>query len=339
MVDRKLTPPRPFSPTINRGAMRLKTISPNLNILTCANKYQINITKKGRKKCVGWKKRIVQKKMLDNLLSKKAIDCDNIVAPRQNLSNCWFNVFFMVFFISDMGRKFHRFLRQAMITSKLPGGGYIEKKLRWPFFLLNRYIEASLRGKSDPSRFAKLMDTNEIIRGIYRQIEPEQRGIVKTQIAANPLTYYISIMEYLGKGKKHFALSWITLHDRQYKTVRERIKEYIHHRDAAPNMLFLEYSGTLKVKKERHIRVATPSTDYHYSLDSAILRDTENEHFSAYITCNGKDYGFDGESFSRIAPFSWKNKLNKDERWRFAEQYRTYFNFTKGYLILLYYRV
>ena len=39
-----------------------------------------------------------------------------VVAPKQLRSNCWFNVFFMVFFISDKGRSFFRHLRQTMIT-------------------------------------------------------------------------------------------------------------------------------------------------------------------------------------------------------------------------------
>ena len=54
---------------------------------------------------------------------------------------------------------------------------------------------------------------------------------------------------------------------------------------------------------------------------------------------DNKDYGFDGESFSRMQPFSWKTKLNRNSKWRFAEQYETYFNFTKGYQLLIYYLI
>ena len=338
-IPRNLAPPRSFSPTINREALQLRSISPNPNILICGGKYQINIVKHGRKKCLDWREKRVKKVMLDNLLSKKPIHCGNIIAPKQNLSNCWFNAFFMVFFISDQGRKYHRFLREAMITSHLPKGRRIAKRLRWPFFLLNRYIEASLRGKDDPARFAKLMDTNEVIRTIYRQLNPTYKGIAKTRVPANPLTYYISIMEYLGKGDEHFALSWFNAYDQKYQSVRSKIKEHISHYHRAPNMLFLEYSGDKKVRKEKRVKISTPSGTYHYGLDSAILRDIGGEHFSAYITCNGKEYGFDGESFSRISPFKWKNRINKNTKWRFSEQYRTYFNFTKGYLILLYYRM
>ena len=64
---------------------------------------------------------------------------------------------------------------------------------------------------------------------------------------------------------------------------------------------------------------------YVYVLDSAVHRSICGNHFSAYITCNGKSYGFDGESFARMTPFEWKKNLNKDIAWRFAEQYDTYF--------------
>ena len=76
-----------------------------------------------------------------------------------------------------------------------------------------------------------------------------------------------------------------------------------------------------------------------YELDSAILRDINQEHFSAYLTINGKEYGFDGESFSRIEPFRWKKRLYQNTQWRFADQHNTYFNFEKGYQILIYYRI
>ena len=53
---------------------------------------------------------------------------------------------------------------------------------------------------------------------------------------------------------------------------------------------------------------------FTYTLDSAVLRNISKIHFSAYITCNGKDYGFDGESFSRMQAFKWKSKLNLNSK-------------------------
>lgn len=328
-----LRDPYSFSPAVNKVLEDLKSISPNPKVFTCHQHQKVNIVKHGRKKCVHWRTKLARTTMLDNLRSKTNIRCNNIIAPKQSLSNCWFNAFFMIFFISDKGRKFHRFLRETMITSVLPTGKKIHSSLQWPFFLLNKYIEASLRGQRDPSRFAKLMDTNNIIRRIYHSIHKGYPDIAKTRVPANPLNYYLAIMEYLGKGEAEFALSWINIHNLSYYGIIKQIKYKIH-QDNIPDILFVEYSDIATFKKKREIHVS----QYKYVLDSAVLRDTKQQHFSAYITCNGRDYGFDGESFSRLAPFPWKKNMNKDMQWRFAEQYNTYFNFMKGYQLLVYYR-
>lgn len=329
-----LRDPYSFSPAVNKALGDLHSISPNPKVFTCLQHQKVNVVKHGRKKCVHWRTKIARTTMLDNLHSKTKILCDNIIAPKQSLSNCWFNAFFMIFFISDKGRKFHRFLRETMITSILPTGEKIKPSLQWPFFLLNKYIEASLRGQQDPSRFAKLMDTNNIIRRIYHSIHRGYSGIAKTRVPANPLNYYLAIMEYLGKGEAEFALSWINIYNLSYYGIIKQIKYKIQ-QDNIPDILFVEYSDIATFKKKREIHV---SRQYKYVLDSAVLRDTKQQHFSAHITCNGRDYGFDGESFSRLAPFPWKKNINKDMQWRFAEQYNTYFNFMKGYQLLVYYR-
>ncbi len=119
-----------------------------------------------------------------------------------------------------------------------------------------------------------------------------------------------------------------------------------------PKVIFVEVqdtpSGKFKTPKKLEFVVdranilgrknIQPGKKYSYKLDAAVLRNTSKIHFSAYITINGIDYGFDGESYSRLEKFNWKSKLNKNTQWRFAEQYETYFNFTKGYQILIYYR-
>jgi hypothetical protein len=225
-----------------------------------------------------------------------------------------------------------------MITGRLASGESIKPSLRWPFFLLNKYIDASVQGKTDPTRFAKLMDTNRIIREIYHKIHYNQTGIAKTRVPANPLSYYIAIMQYLGKGEAQFAVHWDNMYDKSHRTIIKDIKNRIDRGDV-PSILFVEYPDTSTWRKKDAIRIHHKSHNYTYKLDSAVLRDTKQQHFSAYITCNKQDFGFDGESFSRITAFHWKKKLNKNTQWRFAEQYDTYFNFTKGYQLLIYYRI
>ena len=98
--------------------------------------------------------------MLKNLnIEAKKINYNLISAPKQSLSNCWFNVFFMVFFISDKGRKFFRYLRKSMITGILPNKEPIDQSLKKPNF----FIEASSVGKNDPAEFGETMNTNFLI--------------------------------------------------------------------------------------------------------------------------------------------------------------------------------
>ena len=111
----------------------------------------------------------------------------------------------------------------------------------------------------------------------------------------------------------------------------------------SPSRLFdtpkkLEFSVDRQFISKYSEKFIEPGKKYSYKLDAAVLRNTGKVHFSAYITINGVDYGFDGESYSRLEKFNWKSKLNKNTQWRFAEQYETYFNFNKGYQLLIYYR-
>ena len=151
-----------FSPSINRKILQQKTIYKKDEAIFSCQKDEINIQNpiRKKKKCVHFKKPKAQKKLLENLLSKDKINCKKITAPKQILANCWFNVFFMVFFISDKGRKFFRYLREIMITGKdHTGRTVIDGWARSAFFHLNLLIESSLQGNN----MAKLMDTNIII--------------------------------------------------------------------------------------------------------------------------------------------------------------------------------
>ena len=75
-------------------------------------------------------------------------------------------------------------------------------------------------------------------------------------------------------------------------------------------------------------------------LDSVIIRDTTRKHFSATLTCNRKEFSYDGMSFHRIVPFNWKKYINSNFFWEFSgTPARLKWNFTHGYQMLIYYRV
>ena len=343
--------PESFSPNVNQIISSLKSISPHKELgFDMCDEDQVYIKKgTGKGQCYELKSKIAQTYMIDNLLSKKPVDCNDIIAPKQLQGNCWFNAFFMVYFISDKGRKFFRYLRLAMITGKLPNGTQISSKLRMPLLIMNKYIEASLLGAPpdvDPRvSLATLMDTNQIIRKIARNLGKAKRielSIVKTNEAANPFDFYNGLITYLKSNPLVFTKIVV-----RGANSKQRLVSYIQNllnneRNALDFFVLERYSEDFHINSwsiPKKFKINYKGEEHTYVLDSAVLRDTQKEHFSAYITCNGKSFGFDGESFARMTPFNWKKKMNKNTKWRFANQHQTYFNFQKGYYILFYYRV
>jgi hypothetical protein len=84
--------------------------------------------------------------------------------------------------------------------------------------------------------------------------------------------------------------------------------------------------------------------DGKYEIDSAVVRDISKQHFCSTITCESKEMGYDGASFHRLVPLSWKQKMNSNMEWEF-EGTNDYdgtplkWSFTKSYQLLMYYRV
>ena len=347
-IGKKKNPKKPqsFSPNVNKVIDSLKSISPHIEIglEECPEDKLYVKTASGKEKCVGLKSKIAQTYMIDNLLSKKPIDCDKIIAPKQKLSNCWFNSFFMVYFISDKGRKFFRYLRLAMITGKLPNGTSVAPKLRMPLLILNKYIESALIGKNASHSLATLMDTNVVIRRVARALGKsnlKKYDIAKTKQAGNPISFYEGLIQYL-KSNELETLT-ITVRNMPNKKVSNAsILRYLQDRPLVEYFILDRFSEEYKNNSwtiPQKYKVEKNGETYTYVLDSAVVRDTKKQHFSAYITCNGKSFAFDGESFARMTPFEWKKKLNKNTQWRFAEQYETYFNFQQAYFMLFYYRI
>jgi hypothetical protein len=282
-----------------------------------------------------WTGAKAKKTMLDNLLSKTPIECGRIIAPKQYQANCWMNTFFMAWFISDKGRKFNRWFRETMIRGVDPNGREISKKLKKPLWLLNKMIDASLRGFSIDRgmRYADSMDTNEIIRSIHRAVS-KKSNIVKTKTASNPLTFYKELYNLISGDFMPWGTITMRAAQGLKKAIRSQLLEW-KSQNILPKVIFLIFYDDMSDQiKPKQIKFDNKI----YKLDAVIIRNTTRHHFSACITCNKKEYVFDGESYSAMQPFNWGKKLNKNEEWRFAEQYNVYFNFKKGYQILMYYQ-
>jgi hypothetical protein len=367
---------RSYSPTINKEIERL-SISPHQELFNRAcDENEIFYPEKQR--CFGWKSKKAQKYLLDNLQSKKPLIAENIRAPYQNRMNCWFNTFFMLFFITDKGRKFFKAFRESMITGKFKTTkAKIPDRIRYPFWLLNKMITAALLGKKDHSAFWAFMDTNDVIQEIYKKIGKKYSGkktvgnhaITKPGEAGNPISMYLGIINYFdnkhnahGFGLRNFSISGHR-HFRSMKIPGSKVYNLvitnkphiiiipiIDNTDGDPQKGITQANGKLYgndkkyamvkdfKKQKKYTFTDSSGKKMEYKLDSVGIRDVNQGHICALLTLNKKDYMFDGENSSPIYRKDWKKLINRDEDFKITSRISEKYNFTKCYQCLIYFR-
>jgi hypothetical protein len=330
-----------YSPTINQDLVTLASI-PREHVESCnlEKAYQLKEPLKIyiSNECLEYDTPRAEAVLLKNLRANKHVDPAKIVPPIQSHGNCWFNALFVTFFISDKGRKFFHFLRQLMIKGIQKNKTSIPIHLRNAFALLNFGIDSCLKG----NKFAYELDTNSIIFDLFRQIPESYKqknpDIVNVDDAGNPILYYMSIINYLNNNS--IQLLFLRYIDTTWKvTLANAVKNMTH----LPHIIVIEFFEEDAEKMNK--KPATFNVNKaKYQLDSAVIRDTEKEHFCATITCEGKEMGYDGMSSHRLVPFEWKKNLNRDYTWEFggsahADGTPMKWNFMKSYQLLIYYRV
>jgi hypothetical protein len=331
-----------YSPTINQEFITLASI-PREKISDCNLElaYQLKEPLKIKipnNTCEEYFLPGAEKILLKALKSNKHVDPAKIVPPMQSHGNCWFNAFFVTFFISDKGRKFFHFLRQLMIKGIQKNKKPIPNNLRNAFALLNFGIESCLQGTD----FAYKLDTNSIIFELFKEIPDSYKerypDIVNVDDAGNPVLYYMSIINYLNNNSiqllflRNAGMNW-------KDTLANTIKNMTH----LPHIIVIEFFEE-EARQINKKPITFKVNKAKYQIDSAVIRDTEQEHFCATITCEGKEMGYDGMSFHRLVPFEWKKLLNSDYVWEFggsnhANGKPMKWNFMKSYQLLTYYRV
>ena len=377
-----------FAPSINKKLPGLASFVHGQTADDCDDK-KIAIFKNGKHSCVEWDSVEARDYLLSALNTNTKPSCTNIIAPKQAQSNCWFNSFFIAFFISDKGRAFTRYLRQTMITGIRLDGSKIDEKLRWPFFILNKCIEVSLSSANKKAALIYLMDTNIIIKQIYENLPKALRSRRSLGLnigpgkAYNPIDYYQGLVEYLdsesGESRgptlsAHFGpgastqLKMEKIHITPYSCrdatqsapmsigtiIQDRVDQMAADREAVglpvrqiPDIFTVNlHEGCEYVAKPLQLAItsSTQASDAKYVLDSVIIRDVSQRHWSTCMTCGGKEFVFDGRSYSSLQKFKWKKLLSKNIEWFFnieVDKNKTdlYFNFSHSYLVLLYYRV
>lgn len=330
-----------FSPKINKYLVSFIKEKPTKFLLCNNNLLTINIGSVKKPKCLRYTSKKVKKFLLNNLKTSKYIDCNNIIPPKQYLSNCWFNTFFITFFISDKGRKFFKYFRQLMIEGKFANGTKISTNLSKAFFMLNIAIEAVSNNLLKKTAYQ--LNTNLLIKTIYDAINKKKMydsNIRQVGEAGNPLDYYLTIFNYLNKNEI-FMFSLPIYISADSKTIEKLLEA--KNISIKPDIIVLEiydngingpgYSGYIK---DKEIKLDIFNTKY--VLDSAIVRDTTGNHFCSLLTCNNNEFSFDGASFSKINPIKWKKLINTKTIWRF-QGHDLKWSFLHGYQLLFYYRV
>lgn len=329
-----------FSPRVNKLLVSYTKKKPQHFYLCNNNLLKINIGDSNIPKCVNYNTQKAQQFLLNNLKSIKNIDCNTIIPPKQYLANCWFNTFFVTFFISDKGRKFFKFFRQLMILGKKVNGELIPKNLREAFFILNIAIESSYNPSL--SNIAYIFNTNLLIQKIYQVINSKSNKSILSNIPihipninepGNPLDYYFTIISYLNANSINILP--LFLNKTASNDSIEKIVKDINITNK-PDIIIIEIidnESKIINDKSRQLDIF----GVKYKLDSAIIRDTNQQHFCSLLTCNKNEYAFDGASYNRIIPMKWKNLLNKNETWKF-KGHNLKWSFRNSYQILFYYR-
>ena len=351
-----------FSPLINRELVSLKTIIPKNLYDNC-----IDITKiKIGDRCFDYTSLHAKRLLMDNLRSSKHLDCKYFIAPKQYQANCWFNTMFVTLWFSDKGRKFFRFLRQLMIQGEKINGEKIPPELARVFFVFNMIIEASYnqpfsilnklsRENSENSKmvnsetrnsFIKDFDTNFFIQQLHEILMKRRMRVYKQGESGNPLEYYKSIIRYLNYDAVNIVNIDIENSASNNNIVREVKKELRnYHRSntksmsmSTPEIIVIEIMEDMSRKIRNRPQKIHFSPFISYEIDSCIVRDTEGQHFSSLLTCNGEEMSFDGASYSRLNNFKWKHHLNSEREWGF-EGHNLRWSFRNSYQMLFYYRV
>ena len=306
-------------------------------------------------KCLYYNKKEVYDVLLSNLEASRKVKCSKIITPRQAQSNCWFNTMFVMFFISDKGRKFFKYFRAMMILGvkgnlitqynninnlDLNKKDVLSRELHKSFFLLNLAIEACLTG----NKYAYALNTNDLILQIHNAIINSPGGtkyindIIKPEQLGNPFRYYYAIMSFLSDKTIRILDLYIDKEDNNFS---EEVKDEIAiSNDKPPHLIMVT-----TYRKKKHNLIHPKIYEINglvYELDAALILSDDQMHWTCLLTCNNEGYAYDGGSFTSLVPFNWKkNALNSSITYRFKNNFYTHmtYSFNGPSQTLLYYRI
>jgi hypothetical protein len=141
---------------------------------------------------------------------------------------------------------------------------------------------------------------------------------------------------------KSIQLLFVEACNKTWKT--QLIDKLKNDQDHNPQVIVLEFfDNASKVVTNKPIQFSL-ANGTRYALDSCVVRNTMGHHFCSLLTCEQKEYAYDGMSFHRLVPLAWKRQINKEFTWQFEGSTDTddkllTWDFKSGYQMLVYYRV
>ena len=97
-----------YRPSVNKELITLRTRQMNEFQYCTLNPLKIKVGNQ----CISYMDVKAQNYLLNQLSGNKHLQMNKIITPKQYSSNCWFNVMFVLLFISDKGRQFFHFFRK-----------------------------------------------------------------------------------------------------------------------------------------------------------------------------------------------------------------------------------
>lgn len=201
MLNKTIKKAKLYSPTVNKKfkkySIRKKDYLKDCNLSRSIQKFRVpKIEINNRCEFVNTQK--AKHLLKKNLYSKKLNSIHKIITPKQLNSNCWFNTFFVNFFISDRGRQFTKYLRNAMIEGKRLNKKEFSTSEKKILSYLNLAIDACLAGNKIMYNF----DTNKIIYLLFKLFKHKYREeFVNVGEAGNPIECYEDIINNIEGNK------------------------------------------------------------------------------------------------------------------------------------------
>ena len=176
------------------------------------------------------------------------------------------------------------------------------------------------------------MNTNILIHNIGNELKKRKLDVPAVNEQGNPILFYLNIMKYLDNDIISMKSATRVIMN------KNKINLILNRNDKIPDILRINQISSPNTELKEIYKFIIKDKNVTYKLDSAIIRSQNKNHYTAYITGKGKEYAFDGASFSRLIPFKWKNKINTKTTWKFNDMSQEEFDFKTCSVTFFYYR-